>query len=430
MRVGLLWQTENLGLYANASFDELYKGIGHNNGNLAFVYAIRHTIANPVKFFAWHTKPEVLKAQCDVIVIPCANQLGKHTDLGGMAKTLASAGLPVVAIGLGAQSEAIGNTIELTEGTRQWAEQIHAHRGGSGSNIYTRGPYTSQQLDLLGIEGSVVGGCPSHFINPAADLGAQIQARWDAHPLPRRISVAAGHQSWTKRTHIEHQLIALMQDELHPGQYVVQSMQDMIRISRGLFDEIDPKVLGHIHRYTVPHYSLDEFKTWCRRYATSFYDVPAWMDSLRRHDLAVGTRYHGVALAIQAGVMGLTVAIDSRTEELCSQTGVPFVRADALTGPLTRRTLREQHIKFDGARYDAFRQERAANYVAFLQANGLTPVPALEKLATAAPAAKKAAKAPAQPDATPAPEASPAAAAPVDASAATATAAPSETTSA
>jgi hypothetical protein len=381
MRVGLLWQAENMGLYSNASFENLYKGIGHNNGNLAFVHAIRSTIADPVKFFAWHTKPDVLARECDVIVIPCANQLGKHTDLGAMADTLATANLPVVAIGLGAQAESLSVDVEVSEGTLRWAQEINAHRVAGQPNIYTRGPYTSAQLDRLGITGSVVGGCPSHFINPNEKLGQEIQARWEAQPYPRRISVCAGHQAWKKRTTLEHQLIELIHDEVCPGQYVVQSMQDMIRISRGRFDDIEEKVLNDIQQYTVPHYTREEFKTWANKYAVSFYDVPAWMDSLRRHDLAIGSRYHGVALAIQAGVLGLTVAIDSRTEELCAQTGVPYVRAEDITGPITRRLLKEKYIQFDGVRYDDFRRERAANYVNFLKANGLNPVKALLVLA-------------------------------------------------
>ena len=42
---------------------------------------------------------------------------------------------------------------------------------------------------------------------------------------------------------IEHQLISLMMDPIAPGQYVVQSMSEMEKISRGIFDGIDPQGL-------------------------------------------------------------------------------------------------------------------------------------------------------------------------------------------
>ena len=43
-RVGILWESESPGLYSNAPFSRLYRSIGHNNGNLAFVYAIVNQI--------------------------------------------------------------------------------------------------------------------------------------------------------------------------------------------------------------------------------------------------------------------------------------------------------------------------------------------------------------------------------------------------
>ena len=380
MKIGLLWQTENLGLYSNLDFDALYKGVGHNNGNLAFVYGIKKSLQGDVKFFPWHARPETLAKECDIIVIPCANQLGKHTELGDMGKRLRMVGKPIVAIGLGAQTKNIGDTVELNDGTLEWVRAINDNRFGAASNIYTRGQYTSDQLDILGISDSVVGGCPSHFINHKPTLGRDLDKRWKAQDLPRSICVAAGHQSWMEYIDIEHQLVSLMMEPVNPGKYIVQSMGDMIKISRGLFDEIEPDVLEKIRRYTVPHLSMDEFKAWCNTYAHSYYDVPTWMDALRRHDLVIGTRYHGIALAIQAESMGVTVTIDSRTEELCTQTGVPFVVGKELKGAITRRKLKKDIVKFDGEVYDKFRQERARNYVAFLRSNGLVPSKGLESL--------------------------------------------------
>jgi polysaccharide pyruvyl transferase WcaK-like protein len=105
------------------------------------------------------------------------------------------------------------------------------------------------------------------------------------------------------------------------------------------------------------------------------------MESLRRHDLTIGPRYHGTALALQAERMGVCVTFDSRTEEMCAQTGVPFLRAkDLADKPLTRATLKNL-IAFDPEAYDAQRAERAGAYVAFLEANGLEAKDYLKKIA-------------------------------------------------
>ena len=380
-RVAILWKYPELGLYSNANFDHLFNGVGHNNGNLAFVYAVASHIKNPVKFFGWSTSAETLRENADVVVIPCANQLGRHTDYGAMAVNLEKSGLPIVAIGLGAQADSYDLDVELTDGTLRWAKAIAHANGSSSSNIYTRGAYTCSQLDKLGITGSIAGGCPSYFINQAPGLGNKIHAKWSQITLPRSLSVAAGHQAWMKTREIEHQLISLMMDPIAPGQYVVQSMSEMVKISRGIFDGIDPHALKGLHNHTVPHYSFEEFKAWCRNYVRSFYDVPAWMDSLRRYDLAVGTRYHGVALALQAEQMGLTITIDSRTRELCENTGVPHVDATLLTAPITRVSLKKL-INFDPKAYDQHRSACASRYIDFLTENRLQPAVFLSRIAS------------------------------------------------
>jgi len=379
-KIAVLWEEASLGLYGNRGFPELYKAFGANSGNLAFVHAIRSHLVGEIDVLGWSARPERF-AEHDIIVVPCANQLGPHVELGELAEHWAKFGKPMVAIGLGAQAPGFDQDVEVSPGTLNWVRVMAARAPGSAANIWTRGPYTTRQLDKLGIAGSTVGGCPTHFINPAADLGQRIWRAWNAQPLPRAVTVAAGHESWLHITTIEHQLIGLMQDVIHDGQYVVQSAEGMIRIARDEFDDIPPASLDGIRRYVAPHLSEDEFRVWCRRYARAYYDIPAWMQSLRRCDLTIGPRYHGVALALQAERMGATVAIDSRTEEMCVQTGVPFLRAHDLAGKtITRATLRQQ-IVFDPDDYDAQRAERAGAYVAFLEANGLQPQDFLKRIA-------------------------------------------------
>ncbi|MCQ4161277.1 polysaccharide pyruvyl transferase family protein [Roseomonas sp. GC11] len=379
-RVGFLWKYPSTGLYANVPFDHLFTASGHNTGNLAFVHAIASQIRNPVTFLGWSSPAELLRREADLLVIPCANQLGGHTNYGAMAENLEKSGLPIVAIGLGAQAASYDEDVAPTEGTLRWVRAIAAARGGQGANIYTRGPYTTGQLEKLGIGDVLSGGCPSCFLNTAADLGQQIHAHWSQAGLPRALSVAAGHQAWMATREVEHQLITLMMDPIAPGQYVVQSMAEMLKMARGIFEGMSEHALRGLHNHTVPHYSFEEFKAWSRSYARAYFDVPAWMDSLRRHDLAVGTRYHGVALALQVGRMGLTIAIDSRTRELCENTGVPFIELGQISGPLTRASLRRM-VRFDPGAYDAQRRVAAGRYVEFLHDNGLEPASDLAKLA-------------------------------------------------
>ena len=385
MKICVLWESENCGLYSCSDFPTLYSEIGHNNGNLAFVHAVRSNIAGEITILPWHAMADRIN-EFDFCVIPCANQLGPHTDLGDLAKSLRDVTVPIIAIGLGAQADNFDMDITLSEGTRNWLDILLENGQRHGiSNIYTRGPFTSTQIEKLTGAKTVAGGCPSHFINPRPDLGRRIQKNWNSSPLPRRIVVAGGHESWRVSREIEQQLISLMMDPQFPGIYIVQSMGDMIKISRGLFDEIEPETLNRLHQHTVPHYTPEQFRDWALNYTRSYYDVPAWMDELRRYDLLIGPRFHGAQLAIQAERMACTITIDTRTEEMCKETGVPFLRAADLTQPLTRTKLREL-LPFDGEAYDKFRAMKCARYIDFLTATGLKPAAYLADIAAGAPA--------------------------------------------
>ncbi len=382
-KIALLWAEPSLGLYSNRSFDELFRGCGHNTGNLAFVHAVRSHLVGEVGVLPWHAGKAALDPY-DIAVIPCANQLGPHTDMGKLGQVFAAHGKPIVAIGLGAQAKSLDLDVEVNEGTLAWVKAIDGARAGSGPNIWTRGPYTTQQLERLGIPGAMTGACPSALISPATDLGQRIHAHWSARPAPRAISVAAGHQSWGQARTVEQQLIAMMQDSINPGQYVVQSAMDMVRAARWEFDAIEQPMFQALKRHCAPHLNGEEFKAWWRMYGRAYWDVPSWMESLRRHDLAIGPRYHGTALALQAERMGVCITIDSRTEELCMQTGVPYFRATSLDDkPLTRATLKKM-IAFDPAAYDAARARLAASYIGFLAGNGLEAADFVKRIADAA----------------------------------------------
>ncbi|WJS86013.1 polysaccharide pyruvyl transferase family protein [Paracoccus sp. TOH] len=382
MKIALLWSSKDCGLYSNSDFDLLNKQIGMNNGNLAFVYAISHQIEGEIDFFPWHTSPEKLNTY-DFIVFPGANQLGKHTDLGSIAGTLAKVTKPVIVIGLGAQAKGFDADIELTEGTANWLEVLIENGKRNGiRNIYTRGPYTTEQIyKLTGVK-TLANGCPSHFINARPDLGRRVERNWKKNPLPQRIAVAGGHESWENTRVIEQQLVALMMDPMFPGVYIVQSMDNMIKLSRGLFDDIPDSSFDLLRNHIAPHYSKEQFSSWALNYARSYYDVASWMDELRRYDLLIGPRFHGAQLAIQAERMGCTITIDTRTEEMCRETGVPFLRAEDLAMPLTRSHLKEL-IKFDSESYDALRAARCARYVEFLKAAGLRPSKHLVEISNA-----------------------------------------------
>ena len=109
------------------SSDHLFRESGENTGNFAFVHALWSHLSPHVEIFPWGASPEAIRERCDIIVMACANQLGWHSDLEELAITFERAKLPVLAIGLGAQAQKFGATIELTAGTRRWLDVVAAH---------------------------------------------------------------------------------------------------------------------------------------------------------------------------------------------------------------------------------------------------------------------------------------------------------------
>jgi polysaccharide pyruvyl transferase len=350
--------------------DHLFRLCGGNTGNLAFVFALYQILSPNVDVVSWDINPEIVKERYDLIVFACANQLGPHTDLGWVADHLIQMARPILAIGLGAQTNDTSLPVDISEGTRRWLDVIAAHAPSSSPNIGVRGAYTFSQLERLG-HGSraVVVGCPSNFINPSPTLGRAIVEKYQAKSI-ERIAVPAGLHLWPRLQGIEECLADLV--EVCSGVYVAQSEADMIRLARDEAHAVAPDVLEKIRSYVRPKLTAEEFVRWMRRYAVTFIDAASWTDAMRKFDFVVGPRFHGVMLGIQAGVPGGVIAHDSRTMELCEAIGIPVRHHSELTDRLTINDLRSI-FHFDGIAYDQLRVKLAQRLIDVLSPANITP---------------------------------------------------------
>jgi hypothetical protein len=328
----------------------LFDETGGNTGNLAFRYGLAsHT--KDVLFSHWGAPVDEVRAAADVLLLPLANQLGPHTDLGNLADRIEAFGLPVVGIGLGAQAPSAGVDVTLTTGTERWLRTMIAHAPSDSPNVGVRGVYTQQQIARLGLGDKVaVTGCPSNFINMHDDVAKRLAEGYAG--TPQQIAVTAGIPYIPRLKQLEQQLAQLVTDT--GGAYIVQHGKEMLHLARNEFELMGPEKLELCRDYVLPDADVDAFRTWCRRYAYAFFDVPGWMDFLKRFDFVVGTRFHGAMLAIQVGVPAGVIAHDSRTFEMCTTMGVPVVMDGDVEGPLTAERLPEL-FPFDA---DAFLDKR------------------------------------------------------------------------
>ena len=353
----------------------LFDETGGNTGNLAFRYGLAsHT--KDVLFSHWNAPAADIRAAADILLLPLANQLGAHTDLGHLADRIEAIGLPVVGIGLGAQAVSSDVDVALTPGTERWLRTIIAHAPSDRPNVGVRGAYTQAQIAKLGLGDKVaITGCPSNFINMHDDVAKQLAEGYSLPP--RHVAVTAGIPYIPALQGLEQQLAGLVDET--GGAYIVQHGAEMLHLARGEFDVLGAEKLELCRAYIRPDLDLAQFQTWCRRYAYAFFDVPGWLDFLRRFDFVVGTRFHGAMLAMQVGVPAAVIAHDSRTHEMCTTMGVPVRFHTEVPASLTLQNLPEL-FSFDPDDYLAKRRALHATYSQILSDASIDVVDPLKRM--------------------------------------------------
>jgi hypothetical protein len=369
------------GTIDNLDWNNLNLLFGGNSGNMVFKYAIEHQIEGDFIFYRWGTPAKKINSEVDIIVLPAANQLGLHTDLKFFANQVEQLTIPMVVIGLGAQAKSLEDELQLNEGTLNWLKAILNNGKKFGiNNIYTRGPYTTKEIKRLTGRDTIPGGCPSFFMNKNPKLGQRIQQNLeDRKDRRNEVSIASADYNKSKMKDVEAYLLSFLEKDNFNGKYIIQHPDGFMKI--GLGDYSDKKAFDKAKNFLSFEGSDIEFEHWLRRRGKVFRSVQGWIEHLSEVSFVIGMRYHGVALALQAGTLGIVLTIDSRTEELSEQTGVPYLNVSDLDLTLSREQLYEK-VNFDPQKYDQFRKNKAKLYKDFLKYCGLVPQKYLIDLAT------------------------------------------------
>jgi hypothetical protein len=355
---------------------EFSKRVGANTGNMAFLYALTLEIEN-----LKHVSERPL-AEADAKVWGCSNFLARNRAIVASQSPLYTDGKTMTAIGLGAQAPDLDHDLELPEESVEWVRQIAGMAATDEPNISVRGTYTLGVLKKYGLDRhAVVLGCPSLFINPSAELGAAIEQRVEA-PV-RFFGAAPGNIAHLgKRTKaIESRLLNWVRE--YEGSYLLQHPPVLFEIMRDGIpaEEESLAEFEAIRANLLPEMNTEQAVHWFRTRGRLFDNIPSWLTHLASLDFVVGTRIHGVQLAIQAGTPAICLALDSRQLELCQVMNIPHVDAKA-TSSLDFDTLRQIVRHHDWGAFDRNRRQLATDYARFLAANQLSPSRQLLKLGT------------------------------------------------
>ncbi|CAM5668040.1 polysaccharide pyruvyl transferase family protein [Streptomyces hirsutus] len=339
--------------------------IGTNTGNLLFSDSAHKMLSAPdtdVVSNGIRTDPSARRAaeineQYEAFVVPLANAFRPafQASLDRLSALVEQLTIPVVVFGVGAQTGADYDTGRLRPIEASVKRFVSAVLERSAS-IGVRGELTARYLTDLGFPADRVDiiGCPSMFLYGdtfpavrAVELTASSRIAVNLSPDALPVGDIAG--------------LARHASERYPHLlYYAQNLADAELLFWGdLTPETgveDPFPLQLSHRL------MRENKVRMPL------DPATWIDELRGHDFAYGTRIHGNIAALLAGTPSVVLTHDSRTLELCRYFDIPHVPIDSLSADTDPRDLYEaaDHsamIKYHGERFERI--------VAFLDRNGL-----------------------------------------------------------
>jgi hypothetical protein len=277
---------------------------------------------------------------------------------------------PVTLIGLGAQASSQNEHPEIPQGTKRFLSAVSKRRVSKFCNILVRGTYTQSVLEHEGHE-SIPAGCPSLLISDEPNLGTSIVNYSKSNP-PHRVAVAAGNPWHSESARLENKLVKIVSQ--WNGEYIIQHPLVMLQYSMGESHFVDASTKERFCKAYADSIKPSDVSRWFIQNSIYFTDAYTWIRFLRKFDVAIGPRYHGVALAIQAGRPALAITIDSRTQELCESTGVKHITLpDSLQ--MSEKDLIEAAAwtESDGELLDQTRNLQVKRFAEAFQGNILTP---------------------------------------------------------
>lgn len=354
--------------------DTLLQVLGANSGNLVFQYAASQIVDAPLVHVSLAETPYAETSalrDAGALIFPAANHLRLGADWTGLAGYLAGVKLPIVVLGLGAQSPKLGGEAETITALKA---DPHVRRlvdvlREKAVFVTVRGAYSQLVCEEMGLTGTEVLGCPSALLNPDPQLGAAVAGRMamlrsrlaedPSTPVRLAVTAAAPFEIRTDihKRDIERRLFdwAMKTD----GLYIQQSGGvASMKAADGRWYLLDRNVRRSIAAVIAPETDPVEFWAFMAKAGRFPISAPGWRDEMRGMDLTIGTRLHGNMISLAAGTPGIIIAHDSRTGELAETMHLPSLSADAaMAAPNLAQAL--DSVKFDAAAFDAWRAQVA-----------------------------------------------------------------------
>ncbi|WP_426811044.1 polysaccharide pyruvyl transferase family protein [Pseudomonas sp. WOUb67] len=181
--------------------------------------------------------------------------------------------------------------------------------------VGTRGNYSAEVLNGLGIKNAVPLGCPSLYLNGPSLPGSLL----DVPTNPERVAVCYSNYQGNTHSRIDDFLRLASQHNYHYVEQVFGLLTQALYYP-GKVRAADIYAARRFYKDMAPVLALLKQKRV--RYFTNY---SLWKDYLGTMDFAFGARMHGLTPALHAGKPAMFIAHDARVREMCEFFSLPFV---------------------------------------------------------------------------------------------------------
>lgn len=339
-----------------------------NTGNLAIGQGVYRLNTSKKYFAMWQTLTEEecerIRENYDGILLACANFLNPAWNFDVVTNNLKRLAMPIIVLGLGAQcSTSNVKDLTLTKSNIDFANVISEH----SVSIGVRGAFTAEVLKNIGIENTTVIGCPSYYITGDPNFKIHKEKDMNFKDLNFALNYTNVLNDHDKR--ILEAAYKYSKDIIGQMEYVEECWSKGWEYDKNnsvLMSSAPIKEITFKEAFTT---DLDHVKSFCKEHFYQFYDVPQWINHMKKYHFVFGSRIHGSIISILAGVPAMIVTHDSRTQELAEFFNIPYILKKDIQEPLDMRKI------FDRIDYSKFNREYASkfkNFEDFLQKNGMT----------------------------------------------------------
>ncbi|MEU5564229.1 polysaccharide pyruvyl transferase family protein [Micromonospora musae] len=288
--------------------------IGENAGNLVFSHAAYkllgagNTQIEPTAFRANLREADMINERYDVFVVPLANAFRRSyaERLGNLTRLIQRLRIPVVVLGVGAQTNVKGDLEYLRPIDDSVKAFVKAVLDRSHS-IGVRGEITGDYLRSLGFSAVDVIGCPSMFLHGDSLRVEKRKAFLEPHDRIA-MTISPYVKSMAKVVGNHHRKYPNLR-------YIPQDLKTLGTLLYGDAPEDRGKTSQIPIHTSHPLFTEDKVRM--------FVDPSTWMEYLSGFDFNFGTRIHGTITALIAGTPGYLFAHDSRTLELARYFEIP-----------------------------------------------------------------------------------------------------------